>query len=105
RRPWLRLPGPLMAGLAQVSDFILTRFFPRVPRRFTPAAVRILRMHRRADIRKARNELGYQPTNIVDAIREAYEFFLRRGQILARRPAEKSTAGPMTAEPATRASP
>ena len=32
-RPRLRLPGPLMAGLAHVSDFFLTRFFPRLPRR------------------------------------------------------------------------
>jgi nucleoside-diphosphate-sugar epimerase len=82
RRPWLRLPGPVMAAAAHVSDFFLTRVFPSMPRRFTPAAVRILRMHRRADISKARNELGYQPTNIVDAIREAYDFFVSRGEIL-----------------------
>ena len=71
-----------MAGLAHVSDFFLTRFFPRLPRRFTPAAVRLLRMQRRADITKARTELGYRPTNIVAAISEAYDDFVRRGQII-----------------------
>jgi nucleoside-diphosphate-sugar epimerase len=82
QRPWLRLPGPTMAALARVSDFVLTRFLPNMPRRFTPAAVRILRMHRRADISKAKTELGYRPGNIVDAIRAAYDFFVNRGEIL-----------------------
>ena len=81
-RPRLRLPGPLMAGLAHVSDFFLTRFFPRLPRRFTPAAVRLLRMQRQADITKARTELGYRPTSILAAISEAYDDFVRRGQII-----------------------
>jgi nucleoside-diphosphate-sugar epimerase len=81
-RPRLRLPGALMAGLAQVSDFFLSRFCPRVPRRFTPGAVRLLRQQRRADCGKARHELGYQPTTIVAAVRDAYEFFVQRGQIL-----------------------
>lgn len=81
RRPWLRLPPPLMAGLAEVSTFVLTNFFPTVPQRFTPAAVRFLRMQRKADCGKAMRELGYQPTSVADAIREAYECFVRRGVI------------------------
>jgi nucleoside-diphosphate-sugar epimerase len=80
-RPRLRLPAPLMAGLAEVGDFILGRFFPRMPRRFTPAAVRLLRMQRRADCSKAKNELGYRPTAIIDAVRAAYDDFARRGLI------------------------
>jgi len=79
RRPRLRVPGAAMAGVAAVVNFVLTRVAPDVEPRFTPGAVRILRMHRRADISKARTELGYQPTSIEDAVREAYEDFVRRG--------------------------
>ena len=80
-RPKLRLPAPLMAGIAEVTSFVLTNFFPKVPQRFTPGAVRILRMQRRAIIDKARNELGYQPSSIRVAIHEAYADFARRGLV------------------------
>jgi nucleoside-diphosphate-sugar epimerase len=80
-RPKLRLPGAVMAGIAGVADFVFPRFFPNMPRRFTSGAVRILRMQRRADCSKAKNELGYQTTPIKDAIHEAYECFARRGLI------------------------
>jgi nucleoside-diphosphate-sugar epimerase len=82
-RPRLRLPPPVMAGLAEVSSFVLTKFFPKVPQRFTPGAVRILRMERHADIRKARTELGYAPTSTRAAIHEAYADFARRGLVPA----------------------
>lgn len=81
KRPWLRLPPPVMAGFAEVSSFVLTNFFPNKPQRFTPAAVRFLRMERKADCSKARRELGYEPTSIVQAIRDAYDCFVRRGVI------------------------
>lgn len=79
--PRLRLPAPLMAAIAEVSDRTWYRLFPNRPRRFTPAAVQLLRMRRRADHAKARDELGYQPTPLADAVREAYEDFVRRGLI------------------------
>jgi nucleoside-diphosphate-sugar epimerase len=81
RRPRLRLPGPVMASVATAADFLSPWLLPRAPGRFTRAAVRILRSHRRADCSKARNELGYQPISIVEAVREAYENFVRRGLI------------------------
>jgi nucleoside-diphosphate-sugar epimerase len=80
-RPRLRLPAPLMAGLARMADVAL-RPFPHLPRRFTPAAIRILRMHRRADISRAKSDLGFQPTCIVEAIHEAYDFFVQQGKIV-----------------------
>lgn len=80
-RPKLRLPPPVMAGIAEVSSFVLTRFFPKVPQRFTPGAVRILRMQRHADITRAKTELGYAPTSIRTAVREAYADFARRGLV------------------------
>jgi nucleoside-diphosphate-sugar epimerase len=80
-RPRLRLPGPLMLGIAHVTSFVMTRLAPDRPQRFTPGAVRILRMGRRANIAKARTELGYQPTSIRQAIEEQYAFFIRQGWI------------------------
>jgi nucleoside-diphosphate-sugar epimerase len=94
-RPRLRLPAPLMARIAEVSGFVMKHFFPNASPRFTPAAVRLLRMQRRADCTKAKRELGYQPTTIAEAVREAYDCFVRRGvisvsgkQVLISRPRE-----------------
>lgn len=83
-RPRVRLPAPVMAGVAEVSSFVLNRFFPDVPQRFTPAAVRILSKRRRADTSKAQRELGYRPTSIRAAVHEAYADFARRGLVPAR---------------------
>ncbi len=83
-RPRLRLPGPLMSGIAAVSSRVLDAFAPSVPQRFTPAAVRFLRSSRRADTTKARVELGYRPTRVRDAVREAHEDFARRGLVPSR---------------------
>jgi nucleoside-diphosphate-sugar epimerase len=96
-RPRLRFPPPLMAGIAELSSFVLTNFFPNRPQRFTPAAVRFLRMQRRADCSKAARELGYRPGTIAQAVREAYQCFVRRGvipvpgrQVLVSRPGSHS---------------
>ncbi|GAC1317609.1 MAG: NAD-dependent epimerase/dehydratase family protein [Chloroflexota bacterium] len=79
QRPRLRLPGSVMAAVAELSTGAMTRFAPTRPQRFTPGAVRLLRMGRHADCSKARQELGYQPTSIDGAIREAYDSFVERG--------------------------
>jgi nucleoside-diphosphate-sugar epimerase len=94
-RPALRLPPVVMAGIAQVSSVVLTAFFPKVQQRFTPAAVRFLQMRRKADTSRAQRELGYQPTSLEDALRDAYEHFVVRGEIrepkVAVRPSAKPT--------------
>ncbi|NUP14226.1 MAG: squalene/phytoene synthase family protein [Polyangiaceae bacterium] len=82
-RPKLRLPPTVMAGVAQVSSFFMSTFFPEKPQRFTPAAVRLLRMERKADTTKAQTELGFKPTSIRPAINEAYVDFARRGLVPA----------------------
>lgn len=79
--PRLRLPPILMAVLAEVADKTWYKAFPNLPRRFTPGAVRLLRMRRRADHDKAKQELGYQPTPLIQAVQEAFEDFVRRGLI------------------------
>jgi nucleoside-diphosphate-sugar epimerase len=80
-RPRWRLPGPIMAFFAGLTDLVMTPLWPEAPRRFTPAAVRILRMQRHANGAKARQELGFQPTSIVKAVQDAYDCFVRRGLI------------------------
>lgn len=79
--PRLRLPPLLMAALAEVTDKTWYRLFPNLPRRFTPAAVRLLQMRRQAGHDKAKQELGYQPTQLSQAVRDAYDDFVRRGLI------------------------
>jgi nucleoside-diphosphate-sugar epimerase len=80
-RPRLRLPASVMAGIAEVTTWITDRVRPGAEPRFTPGAVRFLRMQRRADCSKAKAELGYRPTSIAQAVREAYDCFVRRGVI------------------------
>jgi nucleoside-diphosphate-sugar epimerase len=81
RRPRLRLPPPLMAAIAEVTQAVQSTFFPSRPQRLTPGAVRILRMNRKADTSKAQNELGYRPSSIEEAVREQFEFFCGLGWI------------------------
>jgi nucleoside-diphosphate-sugar epimerase len=79
--PRLRLPPLMMAMLAELADKTWYRAFPNLPRRFTPAAVRLLRMRRRADHGKAKRELGYEPTDLLQAVKDAYGHFVQRGVI------------------------
>jgi dihydroflavonol-4-reductase len=81
KRPPIRLPPAAMSAIAQLVDPFVTRWVPPERQRLTPAAVHILRLGRRADISKARRELGYEPTAIADAVREAYAFYRERGMI------------------------
>jgi len=83
-RPRWRLSPPVMAVLAGVTSFVTTRLRPGAPQRFTPGAVRLLRQGRRADTTRARTELGFTPTAVRDAVREAYADFARRGLVPAR---------------------
>jgi nucleoside-diphosphate-sugar epimerase len=80
-KPRLRLPPPVMAVIARVTHFVGTTFFPKSKQRLTPGAIRILRQCRKADITKARTELGFQPTPIEHAVQEAYDHFVQRGVI------------------------
>jgi nucleoside-diphosphate-sugar epimerase len=93
-RPRLRLPPALMAVLAEASAFVIKRFFPGIRQQLTPGAVRILRMHRRADTSRARSELGFEPTPIEQAFREAYDWFVARGEIQSTRSAKQGSPPP-----------
>ncbi len=80
-RPRLRLSPPVMAAVARVVDAVGRRVAPHAEPRFTPGAVRLLRMERRADLTKARTMLGYEPTSVEGAIEDAYADFVRRGLV------------------------
>ena len=80
-RPGRRIPPRFMLGLTEMSSSYLSRFHPNVNQRFTPGAIRLLQLHRHADTSKARNELGFKPTSIADAVAEAYAFHHARRDI------------------------
>jgi nucleoside-diphosphate-sugar epimerase len=82
-RPRLRMPPAVMSAVAKLTEPFVTRFLPPERHRLTPAAVHILRLQRRADTSKARSELGFVPTSIDDAVRDASEWFVARGKIQA----------------------
>jgi nucleoside-diphosphate-sugar epimerase len=86
KRPPLRLPMAIMKPIAHVTSFLMSRFKPNDPQRFTPGALRILSQHRKADTTKAQTELGYRPTSIEEAVTEAYHFFGQQGAIKDYRP-------------------
>ena len=81
RRTYRRIPTPIMYAFSEVASFYLSRFHPEFPQRFTPGAIRLLKMRRHANIEKAKSELGYQPTSIRAAVHEAYAFHYKRGSI------------------------
>ena len=80
KRP-VRLPTSVMLPIAMISERMVKAFAPTYPLRFTEGAVRILSMCRKADTTKAQTELGFVPTRIEDAVREAYDWFVARGVI------------------------
>ncbi len=75
------LPPKLMKHLAHGISRTMTTFFPDKQQLLTPGAVLVLTMQRRADITRARTELGYEPGPIEPAVRAWYEFFLREGMV------------------------
>jgi nucleoside-diphosphate-sugar epimerase len=81
RRKPRRLPPALMMAAAEIGQLVYRYVLPGRRQLLTPAAVRLLRMERRADSGKAQRELGYCPTSIADAVRETYQWFVARGAI------------------------
>lgn len=81
-RPQRAIPSSAMYVFSEVASFYLSRFHPSFPQRFTPGAIRLLKLRRRANTAKARSELGYQPTGIRAAVHEAYAFHYQRNAIV-----------------------
>lgn len=81
RRPRLRMPVPVMRAVATVYEHTVRRVVPDAPQRLTPGAIEILAMNRHADCTLAKEELGYQPTSMREAVAETYAFFCAEGMI------------------------
>jgi nucleoside-diphosphate-sugar epimerase len=92
KRPPVKLPAAVMGAIATAINPLVTRWVPPERHRLTPAAVHILQLGRHADITKARTELGYEPTPIAAAVRDAYAFYRERGML--RNAAQPSSARP-----------
>ena len=71
----------------------ISRAHPTFNQRFTPGAIRHLRQQRWANTSKAREELGYAPTEFRDALRDVYVFHSSRGTIRRRRISSTAIAG------------
>jgi nucleoside-diphosphate-sugar epimerase len=80
-RPPLRIPPSVMSVAATAAGAIMPYVRPNADQLLTPAAIQILAMNRRADITKAKTELGFEPTSIEAAVHEAYDWFVGRGAI------------------------
>jgi 3beta-hydroxysteroid-4beta-carboxylate 3-dehydrogenase (decarboxylating) len=89
----LRLPPAMMMVAAEIGELVHRYVIPGRRQLLTPAAVRLLRMGRRADSGKAQRELGYRPGSIADAVREAYEWFVARGAIVGPAPVRAAKCG------------
>ena len=92
-RPWRRIPSDVMLVFSEAASFYLSRCHPNFPQRFTPGAIRLLRKRLHADISKARRELGYKPTSIRAAVREAYAFHYHRRLAITNPHAKRPDAG------------
>lgn len=80
--PQLALPIGL-ALLASVFSLTWGRLRGKIPK-FTPAAVRSVRMHRHISCDKARRELGYQPRPFEETLRDTFAWFAEQGLLGAR---------------------
>ncbi len=81
-RPARRVPTGLMRTFAEIASFYLSHFHPSFPQRFTPGAIRLLQLCRHANTRKAQQELGYKPTTIRHAVKDAYQFHYSHRKVI-----------------------
>jgi hydroxymethylglutaryl-CoA reductase/dihydroflavonol-4-reductase len=78
RRP-VRLSPRTLRGMAEIASRVGPLIAPNAEPLLTPAALRLLRLGRRADTSKARAELGFEPTPVEAAIEDAWQDFVARG--------------------------
>ncbi|MBM7166862.1 NAD-dependent epimerase/dehydratase family protein [Streptomyces sp. G44] len=96
-KPRLRVPAPMMHGLARFMDAPRAVLAPHREPRFTPAAVGFLRSQRRADCSRSRTQLGFRPGDIAQAVEQAYRCFVDRGLVERARRSQPAPAGRGTA--------
>ena len=93
--PSLHVPGAVASALAAGWDAAARldalRGSGHMAEGVTRAAVSFLRSEHHANCSRAISELGYSPTSVAEAVRQAYECFCRRGVIVPRRRVTHST--------------
>jgi len=81
----VRVPPGLMLAAAAVTGRVMSVVAPRREQLLNSAAIRILRMGRRADTTRAREELGFRPGSVEAAVAEAHQWFQASGFMSERR--------------------
>ncbi|MCY4000980.1 MAG: NAD-dependent epimerase/dehydratase family protein [Bacteroidetes bacterium] len=81
KRSSRKIPNGVMLVFAEIASYYLSRAHPSFPQRFTPGAIRLLKKRRHADTSKARQELGFEPTPLIEAVHAAYSFHHAQGSI------------------------
>jgi nucleoside-diphosphate-sugar epimerase len=80
-KPRLRISPAFLMPLAKASDAFAHMIGLKRERSFTAGAVRIIQRQQRVDTSKAQRELGFTPTSLTDAVRDAYDWFVSQGMI------------------------
>jgi nucleoside-diphosphate-sugar epimerase len=84
-KPFLRISPAILSPIATVNDAVARLFGLKMDRSFTVGAVRYIGREQRVDTSKAQRELGFKPTSLTEAVREAYEWFISQGMIKTKR--------------------
>lgn len=95
-RPRMRISPRVAQAVANVSSLVQS-FIPATRAPVRPGMAQVLLQERRADTRRAREELGFEPTSVAEAVREAYADFARRG-LVSPRAAAVGEAPPVTVD-------
>lgn len=76
-----RLATPIsLAWMASWGSLAVAKYRKQMPK-FTPAAIRAVRMHRYISHQKASDELGYQPRPLEQTLRDTLDWFARQGML------------------------
>jgi 3beta-hydroxysteroid-4beta-carboxylate 3-dehydrogenase (decarboxylating) len=84
-KPRLRISPALLSPIATINDVVARVLGSKAKRTFTVGAIQFIRQQQRVDISKAERELGFKPTSLTAAVREAYEWFVSQGVIKTQR--------------------
>ena len=84
-KPRLRISPAVLSPIARVNDLVARVLRSKTERTFTVGAIRFIRQEQGVDISKAERELGFKPTSLTAAVREAYEWFVSQNMIKTKR--------------------
>src|SRR5690606_14996482 len=77
-RPRIKVPPRLALSFSSAKDWFERTWLPDRHPSFNKHSIRLLHSAKSASARKAKLELGWQPTSVRDALRQHVEWFLNR---------------------------